>query len=152
MSLYKAALTYYGISDTNAPLNRDMLLDGLRGGLRGYSEGDIKAIVNILYDNPERDKDKKAIMRKTGRESSINTTTGQGLGSVIDNMPYYVDSSAWWIKGFNSDKYLAAKERASKGFRASYIDKDKLTSNGSIRTLRKYKRSKVAKFLKDKQK
>ena len=38
MSLYKDALHYYGVSDTNTALNKDMLLDGLSGGLKWYSE------------------------------------------------------------------------------------------------------------------
>jgi len=121
LSSYKAALRYYGISDTNGLLNRDMLLEGLSGAVRGYSEEDIKGIVDVLRDNPERDKDKKAIMRKTGKESSINSTTGQGLGSVIDNMPYYVDSSAWWIKGWNSEKYKKSLGRDKKKTRRPRI-------------------------------
>ena len=137
MSLYKDALRYYGISDTNALVNRDMLLDGLSGALRGYPKEDIKGIIDVLQDNPDRDKDKKAIMRKTGRESSINSTTNQGLGSVIDNMPYYVDSSAWWIKGWDSEKYKARLKR----------DSNKYKSKPKKRIM-----SKTAKYLKDKAK
>ena len=138
MSLYKDALRYYGISDTNGLLNRDMLLEGLSGGLKGYSEEDIKSIVQVLQDNPDRDKDKKAIMAKSGRESSINSTTGQGLGSVIDNMPYYVDSSAWWIKGWDSTKYLRGCELTSKRFIQDIVGMDNINPRtGLIRTRRK---------------
>ena len=117
LSSYKAALRYYGVSDTNTVLNRDMLLEGLSGGLKGYSDSDIKEIVSVLQDNPDRDKDKKACMRKTGRESTITSTTGQGLGSVIDNMPYYVDSCAWWLNGWNPEKYKKSLTRNKKRIR-----------------------------------
>jgi len=145
MSLYKDALRYYGISDTNGLLNRDMLLEGLSGGLKGYSEEDIKSIVQVLQDNPDRDKDKKAIMAKSGRESSINSTTGQGLGSVIDNMPYYVDSSAWWIKGWNPEKYSNNLKRSIKSNRRLYIDETKLNRNNEIITRRRRVARKVLK-------
>ena len=111
-----ASLTAFGLSDTNTLVNRDRLLYALYSSHNGTTE-DIQAIVKVLQDNPDRDKDKKAIMAKTGRESSINSTTNQGLGSVIDNMPYYVDSSAWWIKGWDSEKYKKSLTRDKKKVR-----------------------------------
>ena len=148
MSLYKDALTYYGLSSTNVVLDPKMLLDGLSGGLKGYSgadigrrpypEGDIKEILNILKDNPERDKDKKAIMRKTGRESSINSTTGQGLGDTIDNMVYYVDSCAWWLKGWDSSKYIKSRELIYKKFIQDTVGIDNINPRtGLMRTRRR---------------
>ena len=138
MSTYSDFLAYYGISDTNTVLNKDMLLDGLSGALKGYSEEDIKEIVSILQDNPERDKDKKAIMKKSGRESSIKETTGQGLGDVIDNMPYYVDSCAWWLNGWNSAKYKARLKRDAKKYIADTVGEDNINPRtGLPRTRRK---------------
>ena len=94
-----------GLTNDNVLINKERLLYALTERY-GLSIDHIQEIIKVLQDNPDRDKDKKAVMRKTGRESSINTTTGQGLGSVIDNMPYYVDSCCWWLNGWNSTKYL----------------------------------------------
>ena len=97
----------YGLSDTNTPINKERLLYRLSVA----SGGNADEIYKVLLDNPERDHDKKAIMRKNGKESNITSTSNQGLGSAIDNMPYYVDSSAWWIKGWDSIKYLKSLTR-----------------------------------------
>lgn len=126
------ALRAFGLSDTNTPINKDRLLYRLSEAC-GYNA---EEIYKVLQDNPERDKDKKPIMRKTGRESSINSTTGQVLGDVIDNMPYYVDSCAWWVKGWNGDKYKARLKR----------DSDKYKAKPKKRIF-----SKTAKYLKDKE-
>ena len=128
----KLSLHDYGLSDTNTPINKDRLLYRLSEACGGRADD----IYKVLSDNPDRDKDKKAIMKRTERDSSITSTTGQGLGSVIDNMPYYVDSSAWWIKGFDADKYLRAKERASNN-RSLYIDTNHLNRKGDIITRRR---------------
>lgn len=106
-----------GLSDTNTVLNREKLLEWLSGAYKGNPED----ILKVLQDNPDRDKDKRSIMRKTGRESIINSTTGQGLGSVIDNMPYYVDSCAWWIKGWDAEKYKKSLSRNKKKVRRPRI-------------------------------
>lgn len=104
------SLRAFGLSDTNTLVNKDRLLYALYSSYNG-TEDDIKEILKVLQDNPDRDKDKKAIMKRTERDSSITSTTGQGLGDVIDNMPYYVDSCAWWIKGWNAAKYAASLKR-----------------------------------------
>ena len=106
-------LTDYGLSDTNLPINRDRLLYQLSVAC-GKDADDI---YKVLQENPDRETDKKAIMRKTGMESSINSTSNQGLGSVIDNMPYYVDSCAWWIKGWDVSKYTKSLARDKKRVR-----------------------------------
>lgn len=110
------SLKDYGLSDANIPLNKERLLYRLSERYTGSME-QVKEIIKILSDNPDRERDKKTIMRKTGKESCINNTTGQGLGSVIDNMPYYVDSCAWWIKGWDPEKYKKSLTRDKKRIR-----------------------------------
>ena len=112
----REALQDYGLSNDNIPINKDRLLYAPYSSYSG-SESNLKEIVKVLQDNPDRESDKKAIMRKTGLESSINSTTNQGLGSVIDNMPYYVDSCAWWIKGWDVAKYKKSLTRDKKKVR-----------------------------------
>lgn len=124
-----------GLTSTNVLVNRERLLYRLSERY-GVGADRAKEIIKVLQDNPDRDKDKKAIMRKTGLESSINKTTGQGLGSVIDNMPYYVDSCAWWINGWNCNKYMARLKRNGNRYKAKP---------------KKRIYSKIAKFLKDKE-
>ena len=102
-----------GLSDTNLPINRQKLLEWLSGAYKGNPDD----ILKVLQDNPERASDKKACMKKTGLEFSDASTTGHGLGSVIDNMPYYVDSCAWWLKGWDSAKYKKSLTRDKKKVR-----------------------------------
>ena len=104
------SLSDWGLSDANIPINKDRLLYRLS---ERYS-GDIQALMKVLLDNPEKASDKKAIMRKTGKESNINSTTGQALGDAIDNLSYYVDSCAWWIKGWDPIKYKKSLTRDKK--------------------------------------
>ena len=96
-----------GLSTTNVPLDSQKLLEWLSGAYTGNPE----ELLKVLSNDPDRIRDSKTIMRKTGRESSINKTTNQGLGSVIDNLPYYVDSSIWWRNGWNPQKYAKSLTR-----------------------------------------
>jgi len=126
------SLSEWGLNDSNIPINKERLLYRLS---ERYT-GDIKELMKVLANDPDKANDKKAFMRKTGKESTINSTTGQALGSAIDNLPYYVDSSAWWIKGWNGDKYKANVRR-----------------RGNIYKAKPKKRimSKCAKYMKDKE-
>lgn len=105
-----AAHSPEGLTDTNVVTNRVKLLEWLSGAYKG----DCSALMKVLQVNPDAMTDKKVIMKKTGHESSIKSTSNQGLGSVIDNMPYYVDSCAWWIKGWDVTKYLKSLTRDKK--------------------------------------
>jgi len=107
------SLSEWGLNDANIPINKERLLYRLS---ERYT-GDIKELMKVLADNPDKANDKKAFMRKTGKESIINSTTGQSLGSAIDNLPYYVDSSAWWIKGWDPIKYKKSLTRDKKRIR-----------------------------------
>lgn len=130
-------LSDYGLSSANNLVNRDRLLYRLYSSHNGTEE-EIQAIIRVLSDNPDRDKDKKPIMRKSGHESTIKETTGQGLGSAIDNMPYYVDSCSWWIKGWDSDKYIASLRRRGNKYKAVTVGMDNINPRtGLVRTRRK---------------
>lgn len=131
-----ASLQDYGLSDTNLPLDREKLSKSLSQALKGNTE-QVKEILKVLYSNPDRETDKKDIMKKSELDSSISSTSNQGLGSVIDNLIYYVDSKAWWLKGFNSAKYLSAISRDKTAFRASYIEPNKLNRQGEVITRRR---------------
>lgn len=113
----RESLSDYGLSDTNTPINCERLLYKLSESYTGSME-QVKAIIKVLQDNPDRESDKKPIMRKSHLDSSIKSTTGQALGDVIDNMPYYVDSCAWWLKGWDLEKYKKAVIRRAKIFKS----------------------------------
>ena len=135
-SHFKELLSSYGLSDTNLPVNKERLLYKLCEGYSGTLT-EAKEIIKVLSSDPDKETDKKPHMAKTGRESTINETTGQGLGEPLENLIFYVDSCAWWLKGWNYEKYLKAKKRQAISDKKLYIDQQHLTEKGTILTRRK---------------